>query len=216
MLQETAQATQSAVAVAGQPRAGPSAISSDFQTFLRMLTVQMQNQNPLEPIEASDFAVQLATFSGVEQQVRTNDLLAQLTTRMGLSELGTWVGRMALTSAPVYIGEDPTRLVPPELAGADQAELILSDVNGQELVRFAVNPQATEIIFDMPPLSEGGLAPGHYQMTMESYRTGTSLGVNPVLGYAHIEEARLDAGQILLVLEGGQIINSDSIVGLRG
>ena len=71
-------------------------ISSDFQTFLRMLTTQMQNQNPLEPIEASDFAVQLATFSGVEQQVRTNDLLSQLTSRMGLSELANWVGREAL------------------------------------------------------------------------------------------------------------------------
>lgn len=39
-------------------------ITSDFNTFLRMLTVQMQNQDPLKPIESSDFAVQLATFSG--------------------------------------------------------------------------------------------------------------------------------------------------------
>lgn len=196
-------------------RSGPAAISGDFQTFLRMLTVQMQNQNPLEPIEASDFAVQLATFSGVEQQVRTNDLLAQLSARMGLSELGTWVGRMALTSAPVFIDASSQRLVPPEVAGADRAELIVSDVHGRELARYAVDPLATEIIFDMPPVSEGGLVPGHYQITMESYRAGASLGVNPVLGYTRVEEARLDAGQILLVLEGGQIINSDSVIGLR-
>ena len=44
-------------------------ISSDFQTFLTMLTTQLQNQDPLNPVESSDFAVQLATFSGVEQQV---------------------------------------------------------------------------------------------------------------------------------------------------
>ena len=49
-------------------------ISSDFNTFLRMLTVQMQNQDPLNPIDSADYAVQLATFSGVEQQVRTNQL----------------------------------------------------------------------------------------------------------------------------------------------
>lgn len=215
MLGDIAQTTQTAGVRPGQTQPGPSAISSDFQTFLRMLTVQMQNQNPLEPIEASDFAVQLATFSGVEQQVRSNDLLSQLATRMGLSELGAWVGRMALTSAPVFIDAAPQRLVPPEVAGADRAELILRDVYGQELARFAVDPLATEIIFDMPPMSDGGLAPGHYQMTMESYRTGMSLGVNPVLGYARVEEARRDAGQILLVLEGGHIINSDSVVGLR-
>lgn len=215
MSQDIGQVSQAAMARTAPARSGPAAISSDFQTFLRMLTVQMQNQNPLEPIEASDFAVQLATFSGVEQQVRTNDLLSQLSARMGLSELGTWVGRMALTSAPVFIDETSQRLVPPEVAGADRAELIVSDVYGRELARYAVDPLATEIIFDMPPVSEGGLVPGHYQITMESYRAGTSLGVNPVLGYARVEEARLDAGQILLVLEGGQIINSDSVIGLR-
>jgi len=40
-------------------------ITSDFDTFLRMLTVQMQNQDPLNPIDSADYAVQLATFSGI-------------------------------------------------------------------------------------------------------------------------------------------------------
>lgn len=53
-------------------------ISSDFETFLRMLTVQMQNQDPLDPVDSSDYAVQLATFSNVERQVQTNDLLREL------------------------------------------------------------------------------------------------------------------------------------------
>lgn len=199
----------------GSARPGASAMSGDFQTFLRMLTVQMQNQNPLEPIEASDFAVQLATFSGVEQQVLTNDLLAQMTLRMGLSELGSWVGRSALSAAPVYVTDAPLRLVPPEVMGADRAELVVSDLSGRELARFDVDPYSTELIFEMPPEDEGGLAAGHYQMSMESYRGLASLGVFPVLGYARIEEARLDAGQILLVLEGGQIIDSRTVIGLR-
>lgn len=215
MLQGIGQVTPTAMTQSGPGRGGGSAISSDFQTFLRMLTVQMQNQNPLEPIEASDFAVQLATFSSVEQQVRTNDLLSQLSARMGLSELGSWVGRTALTSGPVFVGDAPQRLVPPEVAGADRAELIVSDLYGRELARFEVDPLATEINFDMPPVEDGGLVSGHYQMSMESYRAGTSLGVNPVLGYARVEEARMDAGQILLVLEGGHIINSNSVIGLR-
>ncbi len=43
-----------------------SNISADFETFLKMLTVQMQNQDPLNPVDSSDYATQLATFSGVE------------------------------------------------------------------------------------------------------------------------------------------------------
>lgn len=204
---------QSAGTAAG---AGPNAmISSDFQTFLRMLTVQMQNQNPLEPVEASDFAAQLATFSGVEQQVLTNDLLSQMASRMGLSELASWVGKDALTSAPVYMSDEPVRLVPPEVLGANRAELIVTDLNGMEVGRFEIDPYATEIIFEMPDEDDGGFAEGYYQIGMESFDGTTSLGINPVLGYARIEEARMDAGQILLILQGGHIIDSSQVIGLR-
>lgn len=201
---------------AGAAPAGNGMISSDFQTFLRMLTVQMQNQNPLEPIEASDFAAQLATFSGVEQQVLTNDLLSRMASRMGLSELASWVGKEALTSAPVYMAGDPVRLVPPEVVDADRAELIVTDLNGLIVGRFPVDPHATEIVFEVPDAEEGGFASGYYQVSIESYRGATSLGVNPVLGYARIDEARMDAGAILLVLQGGHIIDSSTVVGLRG
>ena len=39
-----------------------SAITSDFETFIRMLTVQMENQDPLNPMESTEFATQLATL----------------------------------------------------------------------------------------------------------------------------------------------------------
>ncbi len=198
-----------------QRNAPKTEISSDFQTFLRMLTTQMQNQNPLEPIEASDFAVQLATFSGVEQQVRTNDLLSQLAARMGLSELGNWVGREALTSAPQLIDGAPLRLVPPEIAGADRAELVLRDVNGNEAGRYSVSPTATEIILDIPDQDNGGPRTGNYAISMESFRAGELIGEGPVLGYSRIVEARSEAGQVLLVLDGGHSIASDKVVGLR-
>ncbi|MDJ0822736.1 MAG: flagellar hook capping FlgD N-terminal domain-containing protein, partial [Paracoccaceae bacterium] len=77
-------------------------LSSDFETFLKMLTAQMQNQDPLNPVDSTDYATQLATFSSVEQQVLTNDLLRDLGASMGgnlMSELGNWVGMEALVRA---------------------------------------------------------------------------------------------------------------------
>src|SRR5690606_19156239 len=73
-----------------------SVANGDFDTFLKMLTTQIANQDPLNPMEGSDFAVQLATFSGVEQQARTNQLIEALASRMGvsgLSQLSGWIGR---------------------------------------------------------------------------------------------------------------------------
>lgn len=52
-----------------------SVLSSDFEVFLQMLTAQAEYQDPLEPIDSSEYAAQLAQFSMVEQQVMTNDLM---------------------------------------------------------------------------------------------------------------------------------------------
>ena len=60
---------------------------TDFDTFLKMLTSQLKNQNPLNPMEGTEFAVQLATFSGVEQQAQTNKLLAQMVAQMNARRL---------------------------------------------------------------------------------------------------------------------------------
>lgn len=51
--------------------------SNDFQIFLKMMTAQIKAQNPLSPMDGRDFALQLATFSGVEQQTRTNKILTE-------------------------------------------------------------------------------------------------------------------------------------------
>jgi flagellar basal-body rod modification protein FlgD len=183
----------------------------DFQTFLTMLTAQIQNQNPLEPIEASDFAAQLATFSGVEQQVQTNELLSQLSNRMGLSELASWVGRDVLSASPTRFDGEPLQLVPPEVDGADRAELVVTDSSGAEIGRFPVDPHASEISFENDVLQKGEF----YSFSMVSYRGDTELANNPVLGYSRVVEARADSGHTLLVLEGGYIIDSNDAVGLR-
>ncbi len=51
-----------------------NSIAGDFNTFLRLLTAQMENQDPLEPTNNTEFVAQLASFSAVEQQVEGNSL----------------------------------------------------------------------------------------------------------------------------------------------
>ena len=78
-------------------------VNSDYTTFLKMLTAQVQNQDPLDPMSSDDFSSQLATFSGVEQQVKTNDLLAALGVQMGamgMSQYASWIGLEARAAAP--------------------------------------------------------------------------------------------------------------------
>src|SRR5437667_1743204 len=53
-------------------------IANNFQTFLTLLTTQLRNQNPLDPLDTNQFTAQLVQFAGVEQQLRQNDQLATL------------------------------------------------------------------------------------------------------------------------------------------
>ncbi len=66
-------------AVTGANTASSTAsLAGNFDTFLTLLTAQMQNQDPLEPLDSSEFTNQLVQFSGVEQQIQTNTTLNSL------------------------------------------------------------------------------------------------------------------------------------------
>src|ERR1700681_4758235 len=53
-------------------------IADNFQTFLTLLTTQLQHQNPLDPLDTNQFTAQLVQFAGVEQQLKVNDQLKLL------------------------------------------------------------------------------------------------------------------------------------------
>ncbi len=79
-----------------------SQIAGNFQSFLQLLTTQLQNQNPLSPLDTNQFTQQLVEFAGVQQQLNTNDSLATLVslqqTAQSTQALG-FVGKTAVVNA---------------------------------------------------------------------------------------------------------------------
>jgi flagellar basal-body rod modification protein FlgD len=53
-------------------------LASNFTTFLQLLTTQLKNQNPLDPLDTNQFTQQLVQFAQVEQQLKSNDQLSTL------------------------------------------------------------------------------------------------------------------------------------------
>src|SRR6476620_9275793 len=53
-------------------------IAGNFQTFLTLLTTQLKNQNPMDPLDTNQFTAQLVQFAQVEQQLKSNDQLSTL------------------------------------------------------------------------------------------------------------------------------------------
>lgn len=65
-------------------------IADNFDTFLSLLTAQLKNQNPLDPLDTNAFTQQLVAMTGVQQQILSNQLLQQMVGQQG--GLGNSVG----------------------------------------------------------------------------------------------------------------------------
>lgn len=190
--------------------------STDYITFLQMLTTQMQNQDPLNPMEASDFAVQLATFAGVEQATYTNQLLGAMMSQTGLSDLGNWVGMEARIYGGAYFdGSSPIELTPDPALGADEVTLIVRDQYGSIVDNRSIDPESQSYSWDGTDSNGMPLPSGSYTFEIESKSDGNTLDTTPVAAYVEIMEARYDGGATMLVLPGGYFVDSSSVTGLR-
>ncbi|WEX88097.1 flagellar hook assembly protein FlgD [Sinorhizobium garamanticum] len=78
--------------------ADASAAALNYESFLKLLVAQMKNQDPTEPMDATQQIAQLATFSQVEQTIKTNKNLESLLQRTSLSEADAVIGK-TVTSA---------------------------------------------------------------------------------------------------------------------
>ena len=78
-----------------------------------LLTAQIQNQDPMNPIDSSDYATQLATFSSVEQQVLANSYLENIQSALSSSSLASvanWIGKSAKVEGKLWFDGDPVKL----------------------------------------------------------------------------------------------------------
>lgn len=196
---------------------GP-ALSSDFDTFLKMLTAQMRNQDPLNPVKSDDFAVQLATFSSVEQQVQTNELLNGLGSQMatmGMGQLSGWIGLDAEARAPVRYTGDPVRLEATVDPQAEAAQLVVSDSRGEVVQRADIPAQSGPVVWSGRDPQGRPLGDGTYTISVHSLAGGETVARNDATLRGRIEEAQLDGEDVRLVFAGGQSVRPADVVGLR-
>ena len=218
MIGQLMTATGAGAAAATGPGGTRSNMSgADFETYLRMLTTQLKNQDPLNPMEGSEFAVQLATFSGVEQQAYTNKLLEQMAQGAtgGLNEATGWMGREARTTAPVWFGNDALDMTIQPDPAADSVVLVTLTGSGREVTREEIGPGAGQVEWFGRDAAGNKLPDGQYQFRVESLRDGEKIGESRVGVYTMVTGAQRSSAGIELVLKGGGTAMADQIDAIR-
>lgn len=193
-------------------------ITSDYQTFLRMLTTQMKYQDPLNPTDASDYSVQLATFSQVEQTSKTNELLTSVLSQFGvmsMSQLAGWVGQEARSSADISVTGNPITLYPEAAVGADKLSLLVRDTSGKIVSRESMPVGSSAFEWSGKGSDGKPLTPGVYQLSVESYSKDSLIASGAVEHYTKIAEVRLGDSGARLVLNGGIEVDATKITALR-
>ena len=82
-------------------------IAGNFTTFLQLLTTQLQNQNPLDPLDTNQFTQQLVEFAQVEQQLKSND---ELSTLVSLQQTAQATSALNLVGATVVVNGQTAQL----------------------------------------------------------------------------------------------------------
>ncbi|MEM1274939.1 MAG: flagellar hook capping FlgD N-terminal domain-containing protein [Pseudomonadota bacterium] len=195
-----------------------TALASDFETFLNLLTAQLENQDPLEPLESTEFVAQLAQFSSVEQQIATNDALSQMLEKLdatATAELSQWLGRQVEAQSALAFKGEPIQLTTQPNSQADEARLVITNLAGVPLGQIPVDPNATEITWD-GTLGSGETAdPGLYRFQLERFSGGARLPIEVPSGFAEVTEVQLGSDDVQLVLDGQDEISITEIQSVR-
>lgn len=112
----------------GDDPSGSAGLTETFDNFLMLLTTQLQNQDPLSPLDTNQFTEQLVQFSGVEQSIRTNDKLDDLIALQSGNQMSAAVG---------YIGKS---------VKAESSRLSLQDGQATIVYGLAENAATTSIV----------------------------------------------------------------------
>lgn len=195
-----------------------TAINADFQTFLKLLTTQMQNQDPLKPLDSTEFVAQLASFSAVEQQVQSNDKLDDILGALGGSSAGglaAWIGREVRAASAAEFDGKPVEVTTTPVTGADKATLLVTNAFGTVVAERSVDPKATEISWDGTTDAGTTAASGSYTFKVRSYSGTNLLGTSDGAVYSKIAEVAIEDGVATLVTEGGTKVPLADVTGVR-
>ncbi|WP_407496429.1 flagellar hook assembly protein FlgD [Pseudooceanicola sp. MF1-13] len=198
-------------------------LNTDYQSFLKLLTAQLTNQDPLEPMDSTTFVSQLAQLSQVEQSITTNSHLEAIASQLSSAGLSTdlgLIGRQVSVPGQLFdlangqgtfdyvLGTtaNEVRAIIRDSAGNSVAQIENLDTTGESLHSVNWSGMSTEGL----PLDDG-------IYTAEIIATDPEGNVLPATAYtkAVVERLTLQNGQSLLHLNNGGTALADIVAAVE-
>jgi len=213
--QNAANATAATNSSSSSTSSGASALaqfSNNFQSFLTLLTTQLQNQDPLNPMDSTQFTSQLVQFTGVEQGILQNQNLQQLIALQTNTQLANDVGylgtqvndsgnKVQLSGSTGTINYDVTD---PTTA---QVVVTITDSNGNTINSFTnSSPSVGQQTVQWNGTNTAGtvVPDGTYNVKVQGFNAqGNPVSVTTGT-QGTVSNVSLVNGQVVLTLQNGQ------------
>jgi len=163
---------------------GAQALAGNFNEFLTLLTTQLQNQNPLDPLDTNQFTQQLVEFSGVEQQINMNQ---QLSTLIGLQQTAQSAQAASFVGSTVVVNGSTAQLVNSQAAwnysvsSPATATFNITNASGQTVFSQTATVQPGQQTFNWNGVGTNGQQwpDGSYTLSVTATdASGKSVGVS--------------------------------------
>ncbi|MFC3578688.1 flagellar hook assembly protein FlgD [Sphingomonas hylomeconis] len=207
MTLSTTSAAGSASPAAASTQSALAKLSSDTSMFLKLLTTQMQNQDPLDPMDTSAYTQQLVQFSQVEQSIQQSqslkDILTTLKTR-DLTDAASLIGRSASLDTPVAGLRDGAPASWHYATDRPAARVIatVSDADGTTVATRTLDASAGDFVWDGRDANGNRVPAGAYSLTISATDAAGSRVPATVTAQGIIDEVVVDGGTLSVVANG--------------
>lgn len=213
--------TSGAATNANKTQGATVKLAEDFQQFLTLLTTQLQNQDPLSPMDSTEFTNQLVQFTQVEQQINSNqkldDLVALQLASISTVALG-YVGMdiSYIGSEMNYDGTKPVKITYALASEAVTSKLNVYDEDG-ELVYSGDAPRDTgmnEVTWAGKKTNGDPVDAGTYTVKIDALDKNGKTIENSTVVTGHVDGIETQNG-IVYVLVGERAVPISSIVNAK-
>lgn len=182
-------------------------LTADFSMFLKLLTTQMQNQDPLNPMDTAQYTQQLVQYSQVEQSIKQNTTLTDILARLSsqdLTQSSSLIGREArFDSAVSPLGDDGARWSWMSDRSLASLEATVTDAAGTVVATQLIDPAKSGTFSWDGTLTGGGKASaGSYTLALKGIDSSGSSATLTIQGMAIVDGVTVSNGVTTLTANG--------------
>lgn len=194
----------------------------NFDTFLKLLVAQLKNQDPLNPLEGTEFTGQIAQFSSLEQQINSNNYLKEILAQRDFGEqtlANSYLGKEVLGPGNLFIktGNSTTIGYENSKASANTSIEIIDNQTGEVVRTIRGETAAGKNLYAWDGKTDSGAVATGDTFTLRIKATDADGKTIPSQAYTFgkVNSIFSDGTEVALQMSDGRAITVSSVMGVR-